>query len=399
MNKRVLTYFKEYSAIFNLVSCSVNNTQMENIDENLNWRFIFTESRRLGMLTLVYDAVQRLPDQYRPEQQIMSAFSKENSRLIIVDTNQLIELQKLESAFEENGIDMLLLKGVYLKQMYKSTYYRYMGDIDTFVKLEDFKRANPVLEKLGYVLENDTGKDWEYFKKPYIFLEQHHSIVEKEMHTVNEYYKGIWQRCILKKGASHIYTMPLEDIYIYLIVHAVHHFEYSGIAPRIFLDFYVFTEHNKGNLDKGYVDKILAEFGYLEFSKKVLEVAYRWFSKNGSGIDKDNELDLFIAGCGDFGTIENNVGIRSANMTESGKKPSKVRFILKQAFPHTEVIAQEFPVLKKAPILLPFIWAAYVMKKAVKSPTVNYYKTINSETVNYYKNIIRELGLENRKDK
>ena len=169
MSKSVLTYFKEYSAIFSLVSCSVNNTQMKNIDENLNWRFIFTESRRLGVLTLVYDAVQRLPDQYRPEQQIMSAFSKENSRLIIVDTNQLIELQKLENAFEENGIDMLLLKGVYLKQMYKSTYYRYMGDIDTFVRLEDFKRANPVLEKLGYVLENDTGKDWEYFKKPYIY--------------------------------------------------------------------------------------------------------------------------------------------------------------------------------------------------------------------------------------
>ena len=176
MNKRVLTYFKEYSAIFSFVNCSVNNTQIENIDENLNWQFIFTESRRLGMLTLVYNAIQQLPDQYRPAQQIMNAFSKENSRLIIVDTNQLIELEKLENAFEENGIDMLPLKGAYLKQMYQSTYYRYMGDIDTFVKLEDFKRANPVLEKLGYVLEDDTGKDWEYFKKPYIFLEQHHSI-------------------------------------------------------------------------------------------------------------------------------------------------------------------------------------------------------------------------------
>lgn len=399
MNKRVLTYFKEYSAIFSFVNCSVNNTQIENIDENLNWQFIFTESRRLGMLTLVYNAIQQLPDQYRPTQQIMNAFSKENSRLIIVDTNQLIELQKLENAFEENGIDMLPLKGAYLKQMYQSTYYRYMGDIDTFVKLEDFKRANPVLEKLGYVLEDDTGKDWEYFKKPYIFLEQHHSIIEEEMHTVNAYYKNIWQRCSLKQGTSHIYKMNLEDIYIYLIVHAVHHFEYSGIAPRIFLDFYVFMEHNKGNLDLEYVDKILGEFGYLEFSKKALAVAYRWFSKDGIGIDKDNGLDLFIAGCGDFGTLENNVGIRSANMTENGKKPSRVKFILKQAFPHTQVITQEFPVLKKAPVLLPFIWVAYVVKKAVKSPTVNYYKEINSETVSYYKDIIRQIGLENRKDK
>ncbi len=399
MNKRVLTYFKEYSAIFSFVNCSVNNTQIENVDENLNWQFIFTESRRLGMLTLVYNAIQQLPDQYRPTQQIMNAFSKENSRLIIVDTNQLIELQKLENAFEENGIDMLPLKGAYLKQMYQSTFYRYMGDIDTFVKLEDFKRANPVLEKLGYVLEDDTGKDWEYFKKPYIFLEQHHSIIEEEMHTVNAYYKNIWQRCSLKQGTSHIYKMNLEDIYIYLIVHAVHHFEYSGIAPRIFLDFYVFMEHNKGNLDLEYVDKILGEFGYLEFSKKALAVAYRWFSKDGIGIDKDNGLDLFIAGCGDFGTLENNVGIRSANMTENGKKPSRVKFILKQAFPHTQVITQEFPVLKKAPVLLPFIWVAYVVKKAVKSPTVNYYKEINSETVSYYKDIIRQIGLENRKDK
>ena len=187
--------------------------------------------------------------------------------------------------------------------------------------------------------------------------------------------------------------MTLEDIYIHLITHAVHHFYYAGIAPRIFLDFYVFLEKNKENLDMQYVDNILQNLGYLQFSKKAIELSYRWFSEKGSGISSDNKLDLFVASCGNFGQIEHNVGIRSANMTADGKKPSKIKFVLKQVFPPFNRITAVFPILKKFPILLPVLWFAYIFIKIRKTPTSHYYKNINSYTVDFYKHIIEDMGL------
>lgn len=393
VSDKLTEHFCEYSAIFKMVNFAVNNINGSINTENLDWNFIFTESCKLSLITLVNKGIQLLPKAQQPSQQIVRLFANENRHQIIVDTNQLVELEKLENAFEKNNIDMLLLKGSYLKFMYPATYYRYMGDIDTFVRLEDFERAHSVLAKLSYKMDSDGGKDRIYIKDPYIFLEQHHNLVEQDLTKVNKYFENIWQRSGLKKGYSHIYLMTPEDIYIHLISHAVHHFYYAGIAPRIFLDFYVFLEKNKEKLNMQYVHSVLQDFGYLQFSKKVVELSYRWFSENGSGISKDNKLDLFVASCGNFGQIEHNVGIRSANMTANGKNPSKVKFILKQIFPPFNRIASVFPVLKKLPVLLPVLWVAYIFIKIKKTPTLHYYKNINSYNVDFYKHIIEDMGL------
>lgn len=392
--EKVKQFSNEYDCIIRLVNSAINNTKADISMLNVDWKIVFKLSVELSFSALVKCGIDNLPKEQQSPREIISAFSRDFAKQIIIDTNQLYELEQLENAFEKNNVDMLLLKGSCIKSIYPQTVYRYMGDIDTYVNKEDFSKADKILEQLGYKVKTLGGHDKIFTKEPFICLEQHFLLYDGKDKKLSRYYENILKKCTLKDGFNHIYEMTPEDIYIYLVVHAVHHFEYAGIAPRIFLDFYVYREKYGNTINIDYINKVLKNFGYAKFEEKAVELAYRWFSPSGSGFDVGNPLDIFIVSGETYGTMEHNVGLRSAKMTADGKRPSKLKFILSQLFPKYVIIQREFRVLEKAPFLLPFVWVAYVFKKAKRYTKSNYYDTINSDAVNFYKNISDELGLK-----
>lgn len=398
MNENILSHFNEYCCIFRLVNSAVNNITVDISDLKIDWTYVFRLSDYLSFTALVKRGIDLLCDEQMPSNELKKIFDSEFKRQLIIDSNQLYEIELLTNAFEKAGIDMLLLKGTYMKNMYSSTVYRYMGDIDTYIDYSNNDNANIVLTNLGYKIHNSSADEKIYIKEPFICLEEHFTLSDSELKAINDYYKTILKKSTLKNGYSHIYEMTLEDIYIYLSVHAVHHYYYAGIAPRIFLDYYVFLEKYKDSLNMNYIENILKSFGYYEFNQKAVELAYKWFGKNGTGLDKNNNMDLFIASCSTYGTDEHNVGIRATKMTAEGESPSKIRFLMKQLFPKYSEIKEKFPILKNLPLLLPVIWLRYVISKMGNQRTVKYYKSINSDTADFYKKIESEFGLNNKKN-
>ena len=96
--------------------------------------------------------------------------------------------------------------------------------------------------------------------------------------------------------------------------------------------------------------------------------------------------------------MEHNVGIRASKMTKTGKKPSKIKFFLKQLFPDFDNMKAQNPILRKFPLLLPFVWIIYIFRRAFSSSTRHYYGNINKASSDFYAGMIRELGLDNQKD-
>lgn len=386
--------FDDYCCVFRLVKFGINNMNGSVDDLIINWKNVFVLANQMSFTVLVKVGIDLLIGENVPEKEIKDLFDREYKKQILIDSNQFYELDIIMSAFEKENIDMLILKGSRIKKFYPQTHYRYMGDIDTLVNNNDFDKADKILASLGYKEISFGTHDRVYKKEPFINLEQHFTITEGASNKVIDYYNNIWSKSKLKPEFKHIYEMTLEDIYIYLSVHAVHHINYSGIAPRIFLDYYVFLEKHKGVLDMEYINNILASFNYADFNNVAVTLAYKWFSKEGSGLDKTSTVDLFIADCSTYGTTEHNVGLRTARMAKNGKKPNKLLFILKQIFPPYNRIKSEFPILKKSPLVLPFAWIAYLLKRVFnKSRTIKYYSDINEETAILYNSIISDLGL------
>lgn len=84
----------------------------------------------------------------------------EDSSLRVTDILQHRELQNILRAFAEKRVDVMLLKGAYLKnKVYKNPILRPMGDIDILVKMSQKQSAVSALTGMGY---SDVNKS-EFF--------------------------------------------------------------------------------------------------------------------------------------------------------------------------------------------------------------------------------------------
>lgn len=390
--------FKEYRCMLKLISSAVNKTNNVDISDCVpNWNRLFNLSRDASLVNLVSYGIDNLPASQKPSSDVLSLFSQYRSQYLVKDSNQIFELEKLTAELEKNNILHMPVKGSLIKYDYPQTDMRYMGDIDILIKESDICNVDVILKGMGYK-NLSSGRDIhdEYEKPPFIMLELHNKLISKD-NPAYDYLSDIWDRAVLKEGCFYSYIPIKEDIYIHMIVHAVNHYYFGGIAPRIVLDFYVFLEKNKDRINLSYVKNIVKKMGYEDFAEKITRISYEWFSPEGEGLYND-DLSMFIVSSGSYGRMKNNVLIRSAQMSKNGKSPSRLKFAINQAFPKLQVMKEIYPVLKKISFLLPVMWVyrifvkLFFKKKGIS--TTDYYSDINQENIKKIKNINSQLGLD-----
>lgn len=399
MGEETFTNFNEYRCLVQLICSAINKTAADFGQLQPNWRILYQIAKGASLLSLVSYGIAYLPPRQKPNKEVQEKFLQSRTQGIVQDSNQIYELELLKKAFEEQHIDHLLIKGSVIKQEYPQTDMRFMGDIDILVKPEAKEKAEEVLLQLGYsVFERGREKHDQYIKKPFALVELHRSLVERNKKEFS-YFSKVWDNAELQKEFKHSYILTKEETYIFMTVHAVKHFYIGGISIGILLDYYVYLNKYKDTLNFEYIHKVLEQFNYVSFEEKMRKMAYDWFSPNGLGL-QNNAVTKYILGSGTYGNMQNNIAIRMAMQGKEGKNPSTLRFIRKQVFPSKEKLAARFPILEKAPVLLPFIWVRLaftrVFIKRKKTMVTNPYGMVSAQQIENMRKINRDLGLEEK---
>ena len=127
-------------------------------------------------------------------------------------------------------------------------------------------------------------------------------------------------------------------------------------------------------MDRSYLDAELQKLGMADFEVDLRRVAQtvvekdacgRALAGDGTALAPDVEQMLvYMLGSGTYGTVANNVRNRlEEEAAEGGKKGSRARYLLKRAFPPLKKLQQGYPVLKRAPWLLPGVYAYRLVVK------------------------------------
>ena len=74
---------------------------------------------------------------------------------MIKSEKQLDAVGKIYTAFDENGIDYLPLKGCNMKHLYPKPELRAMGDADILIRERQLSMVSEVLEKTGFEQEDE----------------------------------------------------------------------------------------------------------------------------------------------------------------------------------------------------------------------------------------------------
>lgn len=271
---------------------------------------------------------------------------------IFISENQIAAAKTVCDAFEQNGIDYLPLKGLVLREQYPAVEMRTMGDADILIRTEQYPAIQRVLSSLGLtpVLESNHELVWRLGDT--LYLELHKSLFptyDREFYAV---FGDGWN--VAQKTETGRYTLSSEDGFVYIFTHFAKHYLEGGIGLRHFADLWVYlTAHP--TMNEAYVEKMLDALHLLEFYKNVCAAIDCWM-EDGQETEKTAYILNEVWFSGLYGTPESNSLAGAERQTASTVSDMKRRRFVAFLFPSATTLSYQYPVLKKAPVLLPFFW-------------------------------------------
>ena len=253
-------------------------------------------------------------------------------------------LSEICTTLDAAGIDHIPLKGAVIRKYYPYESMRTSCDIDVLIHECDIDAAVAALVAKGYTAGEKNYHDVSLHSPNKIHLELHFSIQEN-IDSLDLVLSEAWS--FAKKAEGHRYEFTPEFLIYHIFAHMTYHFIEGGCGIRSLMDIWV-LEHNMG---VSYADarELLERAGIYKFASEMHALANKCFS--GEELDGLSRSILsYIYSGGVYGNTENKIA------SFKSKNKGTLAYLVKRLFPRYKVMAISYPVLKKAPILLPFCW-------------------------------------------
>lgn len=351
--------------------------------------------KRHHMVMLLYEGAMNcgIPKNDPTMRQLFQGYC----RALLYSEGQQQELERLFNAFDQNHIDYLPLKGCIMKSLYPRPELRTMGDADILIRVEQYPQIIPVMKELGYEagIESQHELVWD---SPKLHVELHKCLIPERDETQkkwNGFFHEIWSRAELVAGNR--YVMSDEDTFLFLFLHFTKHYARLGIGCRHVVDLWVYLRTHPA-LDHVHLEKALESLNLLTFYRNIRKLIRVWFD----GEDMNDTVEVihhFVFSCGSFGNRKNGMvaeQVRNERFTNMG---TKTQYLLTRFLPKAELIQREYPILKKAPWLLPVIWVirpikkVFVQKNFIKR-SFHMLSQIDDQNISQHEQMFKAVGLD-----
>ncbi|MBE7027242.1 MAG: hypothetical protein E7410_06770 [Ruminococcaceae bacterium] len=305
---------------------------------------IYQLAKKHDLAHIVFDFIYRnkikvcpkLQEQMQQEK-IMSVYRHE----LMVYT-----YEEICNTFNEAKIAYIPLKGSVIRPYYPYESMRTSCDIDILIHEEDIKSAVRILETRGYCFKKRNYHDVSLYSPNKIHLELHFNIQEN-MDNLDAILKDAWEYAVPVNSTQ--YAFSTEFFAFHIFAHMAYHFVSGGCGVRSLLDIWI-MEHKMG-ISHSCAKGLLQKAGIYQFSSEMSKLAELCFTHNKRDVFFDSVLKYIFQG-GIYGSRENRISISKS------KNNSSMVYALKRLFlPYKSMIIL-YPVLKKAPYLLPICWLA-----------------------------------------
>lgn len=327
---------------------------------------------------------------------VLEKFQVQYFQHLVSSEKQMAAVRQIYAAFEENGIDYMPLKGCNLKQLYPRPEMRAMGDADILIRLEQYEKIKPIMQRLGYEPVKESSYDFCWSNQD-LYVELHKRLFGPNETDLCTYFGTGWERA--RKGPSFRFDMSREDEYVYIFTHMAKHFRLCGIGVRHLVDLYMYSRAYS-DLDEAQIRRTMKRLGLLEFYNNVCRAFQVWFEDRPC--DPVTELITdYVFTSGSFGTVENK--LYSQELIKAGKKKERAnharwKSLLGAIFPSLELMQLSYNILYKYPILYPFFWPvrwvdALLRRRGNVGRKLSIIRNMTDEKVESHQQALNRMGL------
>lgn len=318
-------------------------------------------------------------------------------REMLVGERQTADVEALMRALDECGADFMGLKGVHLKKHYLRQEMRRMSDADILVKMDQYDRIRPLMLSLGYTegVESDHEYNW---RKGSTHIELHKRLIPSYNKDYYAYFGDGWQLAKPVCEGAFEYRMSAEDEMIYLFTHFAKHYRDAGIGVRHIADLWVFRNANP-DMDEEYIKNELTVLKLYDFYRNILRTISALF-EDGERDEVTDFIAEVIMSSGEYGKKATGVVSAALKEKKTGKNAQAImrgKVIHSLFLPYKDMCV-EYPVLKKAPVLLPIMWGTRIVSRALtKGKVRNFAKTqlkLKDTEIDNYQQTLDFVGLD-----
>lgn len=335
--------------LITLLCCALDGEKAPEKPDGVDWEMLFELAKFHMVENLAYYSVERLDS--RPEGELLEKWRTARDIGAVKSVNQLIERDAIAEAFTKAKIRYMPLKGWLLKEDYPQDDFRTMSDLDVLIDEKNAAKAAEVLEKLGYAFRDECDHHAAYSKPPYMNVELHTKLMSSNYERAHAYYADPWR--LARKKEPYRYELKAEDNYIFLTAHFAKHYFMGGSGIRSVADIYIFLKKHGGELDRAYISAELEKMGLSEFSETAERLAGVWFG-GAEGNAATQDMARYVVTSGVYGTSDRAAENRFKKVKEKYPRFARIRYFFGRAFLPLDTMRHTYPVLKKAPVLLPF---------------------------------------------
>ncbi|NTU94476.1 MAG: nucleotidyltransferase family protein [Bacteroidales bacterium] len=273
-----MNFTHEQNTLLSLIKTSLcfhkNREAFLEIPEDLDWNSFVNLAARQGVLCVARDGLTQIGGLSR---ELLIRWELSIQKLEARNKRQRAVIKELVALFRENGIEMLLLKGIGLSELYPDPNHRECGDIDIFL-LGDYEKGNKVIEDLEIEVDKKGTKHSNFFFKG-VPVENHKTFLNVEYTKADKNLEKHLHKILCEQGFD---TITIDDITvriptpdftaIFLSRHNIIHFLASGLVLRHFCDLALFFEKNRARIDFANFEKAMREYGQYNLICSFLEI-------------------------------------------------------------------------------------------------------------------------------
>lgn len=290
--------------------------------------------------------------------------------------------------FNQANIPYIPLKGSVIRPYYPKESMRTSCDIDILVKQESLDQAVTLLVQNGFRYDAKYYHDVSLLSPANIHLELHFNILESNK-NLDAVLESVWD--FAKPTETACYRLTSEFFIFHMFAHMSYHFLSGGCGLKSLMDIWVMKY--KMGLVYESAKELLTRAGIYTFAEEISHLADVCFSGMDGNAFSDTLLFYIVSG-GVYGSTENKVAVSKS------ESHSTVVYTVKKLFLPYRTMTTVYPILIKAPFLLPFCWIARIFKLSIpekRKKALSELKVANhiSDTeTDSVKELLSRLGLQ-----
>ena len=367
----------ENRILLELLRSFMDGEVLDLTEKNISWERIYQLSLIHNVLPMTYESAYRISEFGKAPENLRATWKRQTIATVMNQMQRTSRFLEIYRKVNQAGLEVRVVKGIICRLLYEKPDHRTSNDEDLFIRRQDFQRCHQIFLEEGLVAEQGTDLEWKDVVSYHdpdsgLHIELHQQLFSEDSAAYGNF-NSIFKQSIEKHivqivDGVPIMTMNYTDHMLFLICHSLKHFLHSGFGVRQICDMVMFANTYGEKIEWHYIMKQLRQIHGDVFWINLVDIGERYlgFSREKAhfhpetyGIQMDSEAlleDIFEAGV--FGKSSEN-RVHSSNIT-LGAYTNSGRFtanaLLKTIFPERKYLTGSYPVLQKAPVLLPVMW-------------------------------------------